>query len=41
MRVWLCRLGDAEALARGILSLLSDGEQRMPLGHEAQKFAQM
>jgi glycosyltransferase involved in cell wall biosynthesis len=33
--------GDAEALARGFLSLLSDEEQRMSLGHKAQKFARM
>jgi glycosyltransferase involved in cell wall biosynthesis len=35
------RAGDAEALAGGILSLLSDEEQRTRVGHEAQKFARM
>jgi glycosyltransferase involved in cell wall biosynthesis len=33
--------GDAEALARGILSLLTDEEQRMGLGHEAQMLTRM
>jgi glycosyltransferase involved in cell wall biosynthesis len=35
------RVGDAESLARGILTLLSDEEQRVRVGRWAQKFARM